>query len=347
MEDALLEILAAIKQGGQTLDDAWLEKLVRRHNRKTHDAQRTVAKRRLLPYYLQVRNNDPEHWQRWEVDEKTEVALLRLLKMKPRRTASGVATITVITKPWPCSSACLYCPNDVRMPKSYLANEPACQRAEHNFFDPYLQVKSRLHVLEQMGHVTDKVELIVLGGTWNDYPESYQRWFIEELFRAVNDKEPYLGGPEAGRKAGTTARDAADTAGAEGAADAASATGATDGEKNLARKSQELTLDASDDSPAERTAYLHECGLLSDTEALAEVATETQQQVNDGLLSYNQAVSQLAESEPWQRATRIQHASWEAVEEQQRIRSTRVPRDVLWDWSSRRVPTSLRLRAPV
>ena len=59
-----------------------------------------------------------------------------------------MATITVITKPWPCSSDCLYCPNDVRMPKSYLANEPACQRAEHNYFDPYLQVKSRLHVLQ-------------------------------------------------------------------------------------------------------------------------------------------------------------------------------------------------------
>ncbi len=67
--------------------------------------------------------------------------------MKPRRTASGVATITVITKPWPCASACLYCPNDVRMPKSYLANEPACQRAEHNFFDPYLQVVSRVRAL--------------------------------------------------------------------------------------------------------------------------------------------------------------------------------------------------------
>ena len=196
MEEALIEILAALKEGTQQLDDAWLDRLVRRHNRMSKDPARTVAKRRLLPYYLGVRKNDQSRWRSWEVDPVTEEKLLRLLKMKPRRTASGVATITVITKPWPCSSDCLYCPNDIRMPKSYLANEPACQRAEHNYFDPYLQVKARLHALEEMGHVTDKVELIVLGGTWSDYPEDYQRWFIRELFRAVNDEEPYAGGPE-------------------------------------------------------------------------------------------------------------------------------------------------------
>ena len=196
MEDAILEIIAAIKANRQPLDAGWLEKLVRRHNRVAHDAARTVAKRRLLPFYLDVRENDPERWASWDVDPKTEDKLLRLLKMKPRRTASGVATITVLTKPWPCSSDCLYCPNDIRCPKSYLADEPACQRAERNFFDPYLQVKARLHVLGQMGHVTDKVELIVLGGTWSDYPLDYQRWFIRELFRALNDGQAYPGGPE-------------------------------------------------------------------------------------------------------------------------------------------------------
>ena len=187
MEAAILEIIAAIKAGERTLDAAWLDKLVRRHNRAAHDANRRVAKRRLLPYYLGVKRSDPQRWATWEVDAATEEALLRLLKMKPRRTASGVATITVITKPWPCSSDCLYCPNDVRMPKSYLSNEPACQRAERNYFDPYLQVYSRLTALNEMGHVTDKVELIVLGGTWGDYPEEYQTWFVTELFRALND----------------------------------------------------------------------------------------------------------------------------------------------------------------
>lgn len=72
------------------------------------------------------------------------------------------------------------------MPKSYISNEPACQRAERNFFDPYLQVQARLKALYEMGHNIDKVELIVLGGTWNDYKIEYQKWFISELFRALN-----------------------------------------------------------------------------------------------------------------------------------------------------------------
>ena len=131
--------------------------------------------------------------------------------MKPRRTASGVATITVITKPHACSGHCLYCPNDVRMPKSYLHREPACQRAERNYFDPYLQVASRLRALTQMGHACDKIELIILGGSWTDYPESYQTWFMAELFRALNEApaspEELKGRRERYREAGIDGRD--------------------------------------------------------------------------------------------------------------------------------------------
>ncbi|MFR2032213.1 MAG: histone acetyltransferase, partial [Collinsella sp.] len=87
----------------------------------------------------------------------------------------------------PCSGDCLFCPNDRRMPKSYLHAEPACARAEQNCFDPYLQVSARLTALSQMGHATDKIELIVLVGTWSDYPQGYQTWFMSELFRALND----------------------------------------------------------------------------------------------------------------------------------------------------------------
>ena len=279
MEDALLEIIAAIKAGRKDLDAVWLEALARRHNRKAASRDRAVAKRRLLPYYLNVREHDHERWKAWNVDPETEAKLIRLLKMKPRRTASGVATITVITKPWPCSSDCLYCPNDVRMPKSYLANEPACQRAEHNFFDPYLQVKSRLYVLEQMGHVTDKVELIVLGGTWNDYPEDYQRWFVRELFRAVNDDTPYLGGPEL------------------------PASSQVDG-TNSARQHH----------VAERSAFYAGCGIPSDEGELAQRAAPTQLLVNKGELSYNQAIRRLIDSPSWQTTSGMQQATWEDVE---------------------------------
>ncbi len=185
MEEALLEIIAAL-DAGQDVDAAWLDKLVRRHNRAARDGTRRVAKRRLLPFYLKVKADDPKRWRSWNVGEATDAALMRLLQAKPRRTASGVATIAVLTKPWPCSGACVFCPSDIRMPKSYLADEPACQRAERCWFDPYLQVTARLRALTAMGHVTDKVELIVLGGTWSDYPEGYQRWFIGELFAALN-----------------------------------------------------------------------------------------------------------------------------------------------------------------
>lgn len=113
--------------------------------------------------------------------------LFSLLLKKPTRTLSGVAPITVLTKPFPCPGKCIFCPNDVRMPKSYLADEPGAQRAERNYFDPYLQTYSRLTALRTIGHDVSKAELIILGGTWSFYPEAYQIWFIKECFRALNE----------------------------------------------------------------------------------------------------------------------------------------------------------------
>jgi len=109
------------------------------------------------------------------------------LRLKPVRTSSGVATVTVLTKPFPCPGECIFCPNDVRMPKSYLSDEPGAQRAEQNSFDPYLQTYSRLLTLYSIGHPTDKIELIILGGTWSFYPETYQLWFIKRVFDALHD----------------------------------------------------------------------------------------------------------------------------------------------------------------
>jgi len=109
------------------------------------------------------------------------------VKMKPVRTISGVTPVTVLTKPFPCPGKCIYCPNDVRMPKSYLAMEPGAQRAERNAFDPYLQTYNRLEAFANIGHNIDKVELIILGGTWSFYPTKYQIWFIKRCFDALND----------------------------------------------------------------------------------------------------------------------------------------------------------------
>jgi elongator complex protein 3 len=113
--------------------------------------------------------------------------VLARLRMKPIRTMSGVTPVTVLTKPFPCPGECIFCPNDVRMPKSYLASEPGAQRAEQNHFDPYLQTMSRLMTLHETGHPTDKIELIILGGTWSFYPETYQLWFVRRVFDALHD----------------------------------------------------------------------------------------------------------------------------------------------------------------
>ena len=174
MDELILDILKQLRDSSQgALNTHQLEMLINSHNSgidsSTHSTEREklIPKRAILPYFLQVKQKNDVLWQSWNVTSELEERFIRSVRMKPRRTASGVATITVITRPHTCSSNCIYCPCDLRMPKSYLANEPACQRAELTFFDPYVQ--------------------IVLGGTWSDYPESYQYWFIKELFRALNE----------------------------------------------------------------------------------------------------------------------------------------------------------------
>ena len=186
LTQAIAEIVQALK-GGEAVDGVWLEKFVRSKNRDAHDATRVVAKRRLMPEYLRIKREDPSILERLGVDETLDKRIVALLQAKPRRTASGVATITVLTKPWPCSGDCVFCPNDILMPKSYIHNEPACQRAARWNFDPFMQVTSRLTALQDMGHNIDKIELIVLGGTFSDYKRDYQLWFVKELFRACNE----------------------------------------------------------------------------------------------------------------------------------------------------------------
>jgi elongator complex protein 3 len=113
--------------------------------------------------------------------------VLERLRRKPIRTSSGVTPVTVLTKPFPCPGTCIFCPNDVRMPKSYLSDEPGAMRAEQNSFDPYLQTYTRLQSYHNTGHPTDKLEIIILGGTWSFYPETYQIWFIKRIFDAMHD----------------------------------------------------------------------------------------------------------------------------------------------------------------
>jgi len=126
----------------------------------------------------------------WTADE----ALLAAIRLKPVRTLSGVTTVTVLTKPYPCPGQCIFCPDDIRMPKSYLPDEPGAMRALEHGFDPYTQVRSRLESLTSVGHTTDKVELLILGGTFSSYRRDYQAWFVQRCFEAMNIPSPLGGG---------------------------------------------------------------------------------------------------------------------------------------------------------
>ena len=265
MDDIIKDILDRLK-AGDAVDDRVLEKIVRAANRGRSRDEKPFTKKRLLPYYLKLRETRAELLAEWGIDDELNRRIIRTLQVKPGRTASGVATIAVITKPWPCSGACVYCPSDLRMPKSYLADEPACQRAERNRFDPYLQVVSRLRALEGMGHPTGKVELIVLGGTWSDYPQSYRIWFAKELFRALND------GPD------------------------------------------------NPDGLRRRRTFYRECGISNQEDVLAAFVSDEQALVDAGKSTYNEAVRHLyIEGDAWKRAAGFQQASWEELEQEQRI----------------------------
>jgi len=119
--------------------------------------------------------------------------LLPLLRRKATRIISGVTVIAVMTKPYPCpqSEPCAYCPGGppFGVPQSYTGFEPAAMRGLQNEFDPYLQVKSRIGQLQAIGHNVDKIELIVMGGTFPATPLDYQTWFIQRCLDAITETE--------------------------------------------------------------------------------------------------------------------------------------------------------------
>ncbi len=114
---------------------------------------------------------------------------------KPSRMLSGVSVVAVMTHPLPCPGNCIYCPGGPGWngPKSYFGNEPALRRARRFGFHPYRQVWWRLRQYELFGHSAQKIELIVMGGTFLALPPRYQEWFIAMALEALNrypDPEP-------------------------------------------------------------------------------------------------------------------------------------------------------------
>ncbi len=114
-------------------------------------------------------------------------AIERALVLNKVRSESGVVTITVMTKPFPCPGRCIYCPTEKNVPKSYLSNEPPVLRALHTKYDAYGQFLYRLKALKNTGHRSGKIELIIKGGTWSSYPREYQESFIQRCLDAANE----------------------------------------------------------------------------------------------------------------------------------------------------------------
>jgi elongator complex protein 3 len=115
-----------------------------------------------------------------------------LLMNKPVRTLSGVAPVAVMTSPFECPHGrCTYCPGGVanNTPQSYTGREPAALRAAMYEYDPFKQTSSRLKQLRAIGHKTDKVDLIIMGGTFTSRPEEYQDCFVKRCFDGMNGED--------------------------------------------------------------------------------------------------------------------------------------------------------------
>ncbi|HEX6304395.1 MAG TPA: radical SAM protein, partial [Anaerolineales bacterium] len=166
------QVLEEVRAGSKVMD------AVRRY--PLPDGGGYLGKHVLVAAYRQLTENG--EWQR-------DLRLLARIRMKPIRSLSGVSVVTVLTKPYPCPGKCIFCPTDVRMPKSYLPDEPGAMRGLQLEFDPYDQVAARIEQLWAVGHPTDKIELLILGGTWSSYRKDYQEWFVLRCYDAMNGVE--------------------------------------------------------------------------------------------------------------------------------------------------------------
>lgn len=128
------------------------------------DAQRDFSKKNglaSLPSKSQILQAYFQLVEEKKIEKNPDLELL--LRKRAIRSLSGIVPIQVLTKPFPCPSRCIFCPNEPDMPKSYIKSEPGAMRAWLNQFDPLKQVYNRLYSLRQTGHKTDKIEMIVLG----------------------------------------------------------------------------------------------------------------------------------------------------------------------------------------
>lgn len=140
-------------------------------------------------YHMKTIPRDSEILAQLPIDTSENDFARDLLRKKSMRTLSGVAVVAAMTAPEPCPHGrCLPCPGGPTQhtPQSYTGFEPAAMRAIFHNFDPYLQIKNRVEQLHAIGHSTDKVDLILMGGTFTARTVDYQTWFVKRCYDALN-----------------------------------------------------------------------------------------------------------------------------------------------------------------
>jgi elongator complex protein 3 len=156
----------------------------------THDDAHKVKIQIAAKHHLKRIPSNSEIIAALNTNEKRK--LLKILRRKTTRTISGVTVIAAMTKPAPCPQPepCAYCPGGPtrNSPQSYTGYEPAAMRGQQNQYDPYLQIQSRIAQLKAIGHLVDKVELIIMGGTFPATPIEYQTLFIQRSLDAITGK---------------------------------------------------------------------------------------------------------------------------------------------------------------
>lgn len=129
----------------------------------------------------------------WSLEEN--LFFKKVLRKRWVRSLSWVTVISLLTKFFGCPWKCIYCPTFEWLPKSYIPNEPAVQRAVMNDFDPILQIHNRLRALEITWHKIEKNDIRIIWWTWSVYPLEYQKMFIKAIYDAFNtydDMKVYL-----------------------------------------------------------------------------------------------------------------------------------------------------------
>ncbi len=158
-------------------------KTLKRDFSRAHGSKDLPSNIQLLQAYFELLKSK-------EITKDSQIE--QLLKKRAIRSESGIVSVQVLTKPFPCPGKCIFCPNEKCMPKSYIKSEPGAMRAFLNHFDPIKQVYNRLLSLTLTGHETDKIEMIVLGWTFDVYTKEYKTKFVKQLYDACNTFEEYF-----------------------------------------------------------------------------------------------------------------------------------------------------------